>query len=195
MDIDYATLFPYLMKEARKAFDDDRKKPEPIPPKKALEVFSDRIGGLPVLLNSNSETVLKLRTQEFIDAIPVPENADTTTLAAIKQEALEMLLSFRPNDPMERMLAANIVATHHATMRCFRDAGDPTASLQARDMNLRHAVRLSALLEKQHAALLRSKAKHPIAERDETVVDADAISLVLKLFTMAEEDLEKKSNA
>jgi hypothetical protein len=59
----------------------------------------------------------------------------------------------KPRDEVEGMLAAQMLATHNAAMECMRRAMLHEQTFVGRDQNLKHAVRLMSLYERQFAAL------------------------------------------
>lgn len=67
--------------------------------------------------------------------------------------ALAALESLAPRDAPEGMLAAQMIATHHAAMECFRRAMLPDQTREGRDHSLKHAQRLTKAYLDQVAAL------------------------------------------
>ncbi|MFY0692182.1 MAG: hypothetical protein JXR14_09720 [Paracoccaceae bacterium] len=194
----FEVTFPLLLQAAKYVLAKGQQKANKPDTRKSLEDISDGLGGLKALLNSTTPAVIKLRMQEFVDAIALPCDADDETRAAVEQDALEMLFSFAPNDPVERMLASHLVATHRALMKCFHDAGDQDASPQLRDMSLRHAERLMASFEKQHAALLKNKARYGDKDRVEEMTAQESKELAIKIWSflhMAEKQLQLEQDA
>ena len=57
------------------------------------------------------------------------------------------------------MLAVQMVATHSAAMECLRRAAIPDQSLEARDMNLKHATKLLSLYARQLETLDRHRGR------------------------------------
>lgn len=73
--------------------------------------------------------------------------------------AMQSILEFRPRDEVERMLVAQMLAVHEASMECFRRAMMPDQTFEGRDMNLKHAAKLSAIYTKQIEALDKHRGK------------------------------------
>jgi hypothetical protein len=57
------------------------------------------------------------------------------------------------------MLAVQMVATHQAAMECFRRAARPAQTVEACEMNLRHAAKLTATYLRQLEALDKHRGK------------------------------------
>ena len=75
----------------------------------------------------------------------------------LKQKAaVDALAGIAPRDPLEGMLAAQLVATHAAAMECFRRAAIPEQGFEARQANLAQANRLC----RTYAAMLEALDKH-----------------------------------
>ncbi len=70
---------------------------------------------------------------------------------------LAALAGIRPQDEMEGMLAAQMVATHNVAMDCLRRATVPGQAFEARELNLRHAGKLLALHMRQVEVLDRHR--------------------------------------
>src|ERR687886_2374188 len=69
---------------------------------------------------------------------------------------LEGLRDVVPRDPLEGMLAAQMVGVHAATMECLRRAMAVNATFEGREMNLGQANRLV----RSYAALLNALDQH-----------------------------------
>ena len=70
-----------------------------------------------------------------------------------------MLRGIKPSDAIEGMLAAQMVATHNATLECFERAMRPGQNIPARDYNLKNAAKLSALFARQMETLNKHRGK------------------------------------
>ena len=81
--------------------------------------------------------------------------SQTRSIAA----AISQLKGIRPADELEGMLAAQAVATHSAAMECLRRATLPGQSIEGRDMNLRHAAKLSNTYTRQIEVLDKHRGK------------------------------------
>jgi len=81
------------------------------------------------------------------------EGRDRDKIRKISVYALEGL---KPQDEAEGMLMAQMIGCHNASMECFRRAMLPEQTFDGRDMNLKHANRLT----RAYAALLEALNKH-----------------------------------
>ena len=73
--------------------------------------------------------------------------------------ALALLHGVNPSDEIEAMLAVQMMATHLAAMECQKRAQLSGQSFEARDMNLKHAGKLSRTYTAQVEALARYRGK------------------------------------
>jgi hypothetical protein len=93
---------------------------------------------------------------ELADAVTVDRDTiDEKTLNGI----LGALHGINPGDEVEAMLAAQMVATHRAAMECLRQAHVPGQTFEGRDMNLRHATKLTRTYTMQVESLKRYRSK------------------------------------
>jgi hypothetical protein len=93
---------------------------------------------------------------ELADAVTTDRDTiDEKTLNGI----LGALHGINPGDEVEAMLAAQMVATHLAAMECLRWARAPEQTFEGRDMNLRHATKLSRTYTMQVESLKRYRSK------------------------------------
>lgn len=93
-----------------------------------------------------------LRTLQQVDA---GKGTEIDGLATV----LQSMIDFKPRDEMERMLASQMLAVHEASMECFRRAMLPEQTFEARDMNLKHAAKLTAIYTRQIEALDKHRGK------------------------------------
>jgi hypothetical protein len=70
--------------------------------------------------------------------------------------ALAGLIGIGPQDELEGMIAAQLVATHNATMECFRRAMMPEQTFEGRRENLNQANKLS----RTYATLIEALNRH-----------------------------------
>jgi hypothetical protein len=82
------------------------------------------------------------------------QDADSKELQ--DQAALDAMAGIAPRDPVEGLLAAQMVAVHEAVMECFRRAAIPEQPFAGRDMALRHGAKLS----RTYAALVETLDRH-----------------------------------
>lgn len=73
--------------------------------------------------------------------------------------ALNSVAEFKPRDEVERMLVAQMLSVHEAAMECFGRAMLPNQTFEGRDMNLKHAEKLSAIYTRQVEALDKHRGK------------------------------------
>jgi hypothetical protein len=93
---------------------------------------------------------------DLADAVTVDRDTiDEKTLNGV----LGALHGINPGDEVEAMLAAQMVATHLAAMECLRWARAPGQTFEGRDMNLRHATKLTRTYTMQVESLKRYRSK------------------------------------
>jgi hypothetical protein len=93
---------------------------------------------------------------ELADAVTTDRDTiDEKTLNG----SLGALHGINPGDEVEAMLAAQMVATHLAAMECLRWARAPGQTFEGRDMNLRHATKLTRTYTMQVESLKRYRSK------------------------------------
>lgn len=73
--------------------------------------------------------------------------------------AIAMLDELEPSDGQEAMLTAQMVAVHLAAMDCYARASLPGQTFAARELNLKHAGKLTRIYAEQVAALDRHRRK------------------------------------
>ena len=86
-----------------------------------------------------------------------PSNDDDRRAKA--EAALAALVSLTPQNELEGMLGAQLIACHNAAMECFRQAAHPAQHPQMRSENLAHAGRLSRAYAALVDALDRRRGK------------------------------------
>jgi hypothetical protein len=85
-----------------------------------------------------------------------PEGTPEWIVEMGQMAALGALEGIAPRDPLEGMLAAQMVATHETAMDCFRRAQLPNQTFEGRRMNLEFATKLM----RSYAALVETLDKH-----------------------------------
>ncbi len=73
--------------------------------------------------------------------------------------AIAAMRGIKPQDEVEGMLAAQMVATHAAAMDCLRLSMIQGQTFKGRDNNLRHAAKLMSIFTKQLETLNRNRGK------------------------------------
>jgi len=97
-----------------------------------------------------------LMLTDLSDAVTIDRDTiDERTLNGI----LGALHGINPGDEVEGMLAAQMVATHLAAMGCLRRVQAPGQTFEGRDMNLRHATKLTRTYTMQVDSLKRYRSK------------------------------------
>ena len=77
----------------------------------------------------------------------------------LRAAAIEALIGIKPNDEMEGMIAAQLVACHNASMECYRRAMLPDVPFDQRQGNLNSANKLSRTYSTLLEALNRHRGK------------------------------------
>ncbi|MDN3575017.1 hypothetical protein [Methylobacterium longum] len=86
-------------------------------------------------------------------------NADKEGRDKLRSAALATLVSIVPKDEIEGMLAAQMIATHSASMECYRRAMIREQGHEGRQSNLSHAGKLSRTFAQLLEALNRHRGK------------------------------------
>lgn len=73
--------------------------------------------------------------------------------------AVQGLMGIAPRDELEGMLAAQLIACHHASMECYRRAMILEQTFEGREQNLNHANKLSRTYSTLLEALNRHRGK------------------------------------
>ncbi len=73
--------------------------------------------------------------------------------------AIAAMRGIKPQDEVEGMLAAQMVATHAAVMDCLGRSMVQGQTFEGRDNNLRHAAKLLSIFAKQLETLNRNRGK------------------------------------
>jgi hypothetical protein len=83
-------------------------------------------------------------------------NCDDKERVSSIRSAVHALESIKPSDEVEGMAGAQLLATHNASMECFRRAMIKDQGFESRDCNLKHASKLT----KCYADLLNALQKY-----------------------------------
>ncbi len=131
----------------------DAKKPSPTP----VEIES------PKVLEEATGTVQPHLQQRLMNQIWEtlwkPDDLSEADREARIRSAMDVLRGIRPKDEIEGLLATQMVATHNAAMECLRRAMIPQQSVEGRDQNLKHAVKLLAIYARQIETLNKHRGK------------------------------------
>lgn len=115
--------------------------------------------GMQEATGSRSEQFAINLFNRAIESIWHSDIGDPDKVKESYQAAYDALRGIKPRDEVEGMLAAQMVASHNAAMECMRRAMIPSQSLVGRDSNLKHAVKLMGLYERQLATLDKRRGK------------------------------------
>jgi hypothetical protein len=85
-----------------------------------------------------------------------PKNSDADAVKKQRHAAVDGLIGIAPRDELERMIAAQLVACHSASMECYRRAMIGEQAFEGRRESLSQANKLS----RTYAALLESLNRH-----------------------------------
>lgn len=99
----------------------------------------------------NTTTLNQALNAVYFGTSPTAENVQM-----LQGSAAGALYDIAPTDAVEGMMAAQMVATHNATMECYRRAMVPGQSHLVRESNLMHANRLT----RSYATLVHALDKH-----------------------------------
>jgi hypothetical protein len=120
--------------------------------------LADQAAGIGPMRTASPDLQKRIVVQ-VSEAIWMPKDVTPEERSARIREALVSLGGIDPQDELEGMLAAEMVATHHAAIDCLRRAMIPEQSLPARDVNLKHAARLLAIYARQLEVLDKHRGK------------------------------------
>lgn len=110
------------------------------------------------MCGSRSEEFAQTITKQVHNTIWLA-HSDAEDKIKLTQASLYAVMGAKPQDELEAMLAAQMVAAHNATMECFRRAMIPDQSLDGRNMNLNQANKLSRSYATLMEALNRYRGK------------------------------------
>lgn len=83
-------------------------------------------------------------------------HSDEETLSKQSQATIAAMLGIGPNDEIEGMLGAQLIACHNASLECYRRAMIPEQTFEGRRENLNQANKLS----RTYAALVEALNRH-----------------------------------
>jgi len=84
------------------------------------------------------------------------ENADTEEIERQRHATVDALIGIKPQDEIEGMIAAQLLACHNASMECYRRAMIREQTFEGRRENLSQANKLS----RTYATLLEALNRH-----------------------------------
>jgi hypothetical protein len=129
-------------------------KPKPAP--EVIEMPGRRGGELKAIGGSMSDEWNSNLANETIRTLWYFEDSDPEVVKKQQLAAINALTGIAPRDECEGMMAAQLVACHHASMECYRRAMIPEQTFEGRHENLNQANKLS----RTYAALLEALNRH-----------------------------------
>lgn len=146
-------------------------------PKKHVPVEMEHLdkvqGKLKRLGGSNYDDFNQTLANQVVNSLWMPEATNSETRNRMIQTVMASMTGIAPQDETEGMLAAQMVATHHASMECYRRSMIEGQTFEGREQNLRFADRLSKTYAHQLDALKRYRRKADQTVRIERVVVKD----------------------
>jgi hypothetical protein len=127
-------------------------------------------GNLKSLGGSSSDAFNNTIAHQVLDTLRMPPAADDETQSRIAKSLAAVLTGIGPRNEAEGMLVAQMVATHNASMECFRRAMLEGQTVEGREQNLRFADRLARTYTMQLDALKRYRRQADQTVRIERVV-------------------------
>jgi len=112
--------------------------------------------GRPELSGSASGAFTLGLVSGLCEALPRGGAQDQEGLPLGHVAAAQAMREIAPRDPLEGMLAAQLVATHAAALECYRRAAIPEQSFEGRQANLAQANRLV----RSYATMLEALDRH-----------------------------------
>jgi hypothetical protein len=109
--------------------------------------------------NANFSDLKVQLAHEVAQALWLPGGLGEDEKSRRIKSASAMLDEIKPQDTLEGMLAAQMVATHKAAMECLRRAMLGDQSVGGRDLNLKHATKLLAIYTRQLETLDKHRGK------------------------------------
>ncbi len=122
----------------------------------ALHRFVEELGDRESAIGTRSGALLVVLHDQLAQTLHHGRVPDPCSVDVRQQAALAALRDAAPRDALEGMLAAQMVALHHAAMECLRRAHLPEQASEVRQANLGQAGKLS----RTYATLLEALDKH-----------------------------------
>jgi hypothetical protein len=79
---------------------------------------------------------------QLVRSLWLPEDLGHEERQSRVSAAMALLEGIKPEDPIEGMLAVQMIATHEAAMECLRRSMLPGQTFEGRDQTLRNAAKL-----------------------------------------------------
>jgi hypothetical protein len=112
-------------------------------------------GRLKLIGGSMSDDWNNILANQVVSTLWV-NNPDAEGIKRQRDAALVALIGIKPGDEIEGMIAAQLVASHNASMECYRRAMIPEQTFEGRRENLNQANKLS----RTYATLLEALNRH-----------------------------------
>jgi hypothetical protein len=109
----------------------------------ALHRFVEEMGDRESAIGTRSGALMVMLHDQLVQTLHHGRVPDPCSVDVRQQAALAALRGAAPRDALEGMLAAQMVALHHAAMECLRRAHLPEQASEVRQANLGQAGRLS----------------------------------------------------
>ena len=116
-------------------------------------------GGLKETVGTSETRLADITLNQMWNAVWLGEGADDAIKDAYRDAVAAMFFELEPRDVIEHALCGQMVTVHFAAMECFRRAAIAGQTFDARDMALRHGVRLTRIYNEQVAALNKHRGK------------------------------------
>jgi hypothetical protein len=133
-----------------------RMKTKKQPAPEVIEMPGKRLGELKAIGGSMSDEWNSNLANDTIRTLWFFENSDVEVVKKQQRGALNALVGIAPRDECEGMIAAQLVACHHASMECYRRAMIRDQTFEGRQENLNQANKLS----RTYATLLEALNRH-----------------------------------
>jgi hypothetical protein len=104
---------------------------------------------------------------QVLNAAKYPKNATPEDKAKLYFSHLAFLTGVNPQDVIEGMMAAQLFASHSASMECYRRAMLPDQTLEGRTANLVQAAKLT----RANASVVEALAKHRNKGKQKIVIE------------------------
>ena len=96
---------------------------------------------------------------QALSTLWIPEETSEELKNEQIESAIALLQGIKPENEIEGMLATQMVATHSAAMECLRRAMFNGATIEGRDLNLKHAAKLLTIYARQIETLDKHRGK------------------------------------
>ena len=135
----------------------EQKSDKPVPAKKEKSKSQEIVDAMGEVLTSNSGGLSDKFGWVIYDQLSKSCYKDTNIIEAVKQICTE-LKGIAPKDQIEGMLAAQMIATHHQALNCFRIAAE-SETIEMLNLAVNSANKLTRTYAAQMEALNRYRGK------------------------------------